>query len=497
MLLTILYILTIILVLCYCSSCTAVTVALITLPQKTLSSQFILSFVAMRAVATAAVTSSRGITRAVRFGVISLSSISNSSSSSIIPQSLSLTVRHKSCGLVGLPNIGKSTLFNALTNTQLAQASNYPFTTIEPNTASVAVPDALLLSLSRVAGSAKVLTSLVEFVDIAGLIKDASSGAGLGNQFLNNIRAVDVILHMVRCFQQQDIIHVESDVNPVRDIGTIDTELILADLQSLEKREANVNKKNKFATDAAASTTAALLSTCKQLLNDGRMLYDVTWLKAEQHELVQSWQLLTTKPVVFICNIDDESAANGNAYSKAVEEYVQETYNQHAATTAAAATAINPSQPLTTTPYLYQPKKRSVIYIAAALEAEASISFNDDEQSRLEYLRESSVSDHGLSKVVATTATLLQQSCFYTIGPEEARSWQINTGDTALAAAGRIHSDIQHGFIAADVIKSSDFLSLKGESGCKAAGKIMTVGKDYVMQVGDIVHFKFNKTKSR
>lgn len=393
--------------------------------------------------------------------------------------------RYKSCGLVGLPNVGKSTLFNALTNTQLAQASNYPFTTIQPNKSFVAINDELLNKLADVVHSKKIITSQIEFIDIAGLVRNASSGAGLGNQFLNNIRSVDCIVHMIRCYDNMDIIHVDNSIDPIRDLHTIETELLLSDLQVIEKK---LYKSSMKSNHQNTSHVNKLLQQCNDILNSGNWIYDyMASMTTEQQQWIKSFNFITSKPIIYVCNVDDHSAANGNKYSDAVKQYINDVYNNIA----------DKQTPNNHKPgeLVYQPQYRSVLHIAAALEADACETFQDDIQSRTDYLHENNIKINGLDQIVNATSKLLKQHKFYTIGPDQCVSWYIPYNSTALYAANKIHSDIAAGFISGEIIQPSDYIQYNGESGCKAAGRMNIVGKDYIMQDNDIVHFKFNKTK--
>lgn len=390
-------------------------------------------------------------------------------------------IRYKSCGIVGLPNVGKSTLFNALTNQQLAQSSNYPFTTIQPNKAFVSIIDNRLQQLANIAQSDKIVTPQIEFIDIAGLIKDAHSGAGLGNLFLSNVRSVDIILHMIRCYDNNDIIHVDSSIDPLRDIQTIETELLLSDIQLLEKRLVKHTNKN------TNNDMTQLIHNCIDILNNGKWLVDyIQSLSYNQKLLIQQLNLITAKRVCYVCNVDDNSAKDGNHYSQQVKQFIDQLYNndiqqQH------DNTNDNNSNKLQ-----YKPQQRPVIHIATQLEADA-IELNDDATMKQEYLTSNNVIQTSLEKVVSASSSLLQQQVFYTIGPEQSVSWSIDTGSTALQAADKIHTDIARGFINADIISYNDYIQYNGEAGCRSAGVINIVGKDYIMKDGDIINIRFNK----
>jgi len=378
-------------------------------------------------------------------------------------------LRFKSCGILGLPNVGKSSLFNALTRTQKAQSANYPFCTIEPNVAMVAVPDARLDKLAAVMKSEKTLYQQLEFVDIAGLVKGAHKGEGLGNKFLSNVRHCTVLLHVLRSFINQDIVHVSAEVNPVIDLGVIETELILADLDTISKRMANKKK---------SDIDPNLLTQCEKILDSGHMLNTVAWT-AEQMNQLNTLGLLTMKPMAFVCNVDEDSAKSGNEFAKAVEGYV--------------ASLVPPAE-LVKMGLKFKPSQKNVVNICASLEEEATKL--GDEEAQKEFLQLADLDSTGLDKVIALTAELLDIHCFYTIGPKEARAWEIPRGATAVEAAAKIHSDIARGFICAEVMKTEDFLRLGSEQAVKAAGLMASQPKTYVMQDGDIVHFKFNVTKN-
>lgn len=372
-------------------------------------------------------------------------------------------VRHMSCGIVGLPNVGKSTLFNALTNTQSAQAANYPFCTIEPNTATVAIPDKRLEALAKLAQTERLVLSQLEFTDVAGLVRGAHRGEGLGNQFLANIRECSVILHVLRCFEDPDIVHVDSRVDPVEDLKVIETELILADMEAVEKRLAKSKRKQAHTADS----DAPLLEKCRKYLEEGVWLAAAEWTDKERESL-DSLQLLTSKKMAYICNVDEASAATGNQFTEAVATFL----------------AAERSQSQSGVDYLV---------LSASLEQEAS-SF-DCPQARLEYLEMAGIQETGLDKVVVMCSELLGHHHYYTVGQRECRSWQIPRGATAQEAAGKIHSDIQKGFIKADVISPEVFLAEGGEANVRAKNLVRVEGKEYIVQDGDIMNFKFNNTR--
>ena len=361
------------------------------------------------------------------------------------------------CGIVGLPNVGKSTLFNALTETAAAQAANYPFCTIEPNVGQVAVPDPRLDALAQVAGSAKKIETQLGFVDIAGLVRGASKGEGLGNQFLANIREVDAIVHVLRCFEDGDITHVEGKVDPIADAETVETELMLADLESLEKRVPAFQKKAAQG-DKEAKASAAVLGQALALLREGRPARLTVPGDDDEARILSQAQLLTGKPVLYVCNVDEGSAADGNAFSARVFEK------------AAAEGA------------------RAVI-VSAAIEAEI---VTLDPADRAEFLADLGLTETGLTRVIRAGYDLLHLITFFTAGPKEARAWTVEKGSKAPQAAGAIHSDFERGFIRAETIAFADYVKYKGEAGAREAGKFRSEGKDYVTQDGDVMLFRFN-----
>ncbi|MDB5671406.1 MAG: ychF [Alphaproteobacteria bacterium] len=361
------------------------------------------------------------------------------------------------CGIVGLPNVGKSTLFNALTETAAAQAANYPFCTIEPNVGRVAVPDPRLQDIARIAKSAQILETQLEFVDIAGLVRGASKGEGLGNQFLGNIREVDAIVHVLRCFEGGDVTHVEGRVDPVADAETVETELMLADLDSLEKRVPNLVKKAQQG-DKEARIQASVLGQALELLRDSKPARLTQPKDEEEKEALDRAQLLTAKPVLYVCNVDEGDAASGNAHSARVFE--------KAAAEGAGA-----------------------VVISAAIEAEIATMEPAD---RPEFLGDLGLEETGLSQVIRAGYDLLHLITFFTAGPKETRAWTVEKGSKAPQAAGVIHTDFERGFIRAETIAYADYIKFAGEAGARDAGKLRSEGKDYVVQDGDIMLFRFN-----
>ena len=361
------------------------------------------------------------------------------------------------CGIVGLPNVGKSTLFNALTETQAAQAANYPFCTIEPNVGQVGVPDPRLDKLAAIAGSQKIIPTQLGFVDIAGLVRGASKGEGLGNQFLGNIREVDAIVHVLRCFENDDIQHVDNKIDPVSDADTVETELMLSDLESLEKRVPAAQKKAAQG-DKEAKLLAAVLLPALELLREGKPARLARPSDEEELRVFNAAQLLTAKPVLYVCNVEEDSAAKGNAFSDAV----------FAKAKAEGANAV---------------------IVSAAIESEL---VGMEMEDRLVFLEEMGLHETGLGRIIRSGYDLLHLLTFFTVGPKEARAWTVHAGAKAPDAAGEIHSDMQRGFIRAETIAYDDYIALNGEAGAKDAGKLRQEGKEYVIADGDVLHFKFN-----
>jgi len=359
------------------------------------------------------------------------------------------------CGIVGLPNVGKSTLFNALTKTAAAQAENYPFCTIEPNVGEVAVPEPRLTKLASIASSKEVIPARLTFVDIAGLVKGASQGEGLGNQFLANIREVDAIAYVLRCFEDDDVTHVEGRIDPTSDADVVETELMLADLESLERRIAPLEKKARSG-EKEAKAQMALMEKALVLLRDGKPARLADIADDEQREW-RSLQLLTSKPVLYVCNVDEASAADGNSYSEQVAKRAAE-------------------------------EGAAMVVISAKIEAE--VAQLDDEEAG-EYLETLGLEEPGLNRLIRAGYNLLGLCTYFTAGPNEARAWTIPTGTRAPQAAGVIHTDFEKGFIRAETIGFDDYVTLGGETQARDAGKMRLEGKDYVVQDGDVLHFRF------
>lgn len=362
------------------------------------------------------------------------------------------------CGIVGLPNVGKSTLFNALLSTMQAEAANYPFCTIEPNVGRVAVPDDRLDKLAGIAGSAQTIPTQLEFVDIAGLVRGASKGEGLGNKFLSHIREVDAILYVLRCFSDGDVVHVEGRVDPLRDADIVETELLLADLESLEKRLPAAQKKAKGG-DKEAAEQAALMERVLVVLNENKPARAVSLRDASEKRQLDMLQLLTAKPVLYVCNVDEASAATGNALSDKVAE-------------------------------MAAGRGAPCVVVSARIEAE--ISMLPTAEDKQDFLASIGLTETGLSRVIKAGYQLLNLLTYFTVGPKEARAWTISSGTLAPQAAGVIHTDFERGFIRAETISYHDYTTYSGEAGAKKAGKFRLEGKEYAVQDGDVMHFRFS-----
>jgi ribosome-binding ATPase len=359
------------------------------------------------------------------------------------------------CGIVGLPNVGKSTLFNALTQTSAAQAANYPFCTIEPNVGDVGVPDPRLDDLARIAGSAQIIPTRLTFVDIAGLVKGASKGEGLGNQFLANIRETDAIAHVVRCFEDGDITHVSGKIDPIADIETIETELMLADMDSLEKRVVSIEKKGKQG-DKEAKEMADLMNRALVLLREGKPARLVK-RTSEEEKMFRGLGLLSSKPVLYVCNVEEASADKGNEFSQQVYARAKE-------------------------------ENAVAVVVSAKIESEIAILPLADQK---DYLDAVGLEEPGLNRVIRAGYDLLHLVTYFTVGPKEARAWTITKGTKAPAAAGVIHTDFEKGFIRSETIGYVDYVKNNGEAGAKEAGKFRLEGKEYVVLDGDVMHFRF------
>jgi len=360
------------------------------------------------------------------------------------------------CGIVGLPNVGKSTLFNALTKTANAQAANYPFCTIEPNIGDVAVPESRLEIIAKIGKSAEIIPARMNFVDIAGLVKGASKGEGMGNQFLANIRETDAIIYVLRCFDDDDITHVDGKIDPISDYETIETELMLADLESLEKRRGGLEKKVKQ-NDKEAILTLKLIETAISFLEKGQPARNAI-IDEKDTKAWRMLQLLTSKPVLFVANVDEESAENGNAYSEKVISHASEI-------------------------------GAKVVIISAQIESEMSL-LDPDEQK--DYLNSIGLKEPGLNRLIKSGYSLLGLKTYFTVGPKEARAWTFYKGWRAPKCAGVIHGDFEKGFIKAETTAFKDYVDNNGEQGAKEAGKVRQEGKDYIVKDGDIILFKFN-----
>ena len=361
------------------------------------------------------------------------------------------------CGIIGLPNVGKSTLFNALTESNKAEAANYPFATIEPNVGRVAVPDERLGILGNIGKSEKIIPSYMDFVDIAGLVKGASQGEGLGNKFLGHIREVDAIAHVVRCFKDENITHVSDSIDPLNDIETINTELQLADIETLETKKSSLEKKSKQG-DKEILHQIKIIENIIENLNDLSFLQNNEFTQ-EDNEFIKTLNIIAIKPMLYICNVDEDSVQNGNEMSQKVSDYANE-------------------------------KNHNVVIVSASIESQIAELENNDE--KLEMIKEMGLSETTLSKVIKSGYNLLNLINYFTCGPKETRSWTIDKNTLAPQAAGKIHTDFEKGFIRAETIAYEDFVKFNGESGSRDAGKLRQEGKDYTVKNGDVMHFLFN-----
>ena len=360
------------------------------------------------------------------------------------------------CGIVGLPNVGKSTLFNALTKTAMAQAENYPFCTIEPNVGEVAIPDPRLYELAKIAKSENIVPTRMTFVDIAGLVKGASKGEGLGNQFLANIREMDAIAYVLRCFDDSDIVHVEGKIDPLSDFETVETELMLADLETLEKRQPSLSKKAKSG-DKESAELLTVVEKALALLQDGKPVREIK-IKDDEETLLKGLQLLTSKPVLYVCNVNESDAAKGNHYSDSVFDMAKKD-------------------------------GAGAVLISAKIESELSQLEDDDQR---EFLEELGLKQPGLIRMIYEGYDLLDLMTYFTAGPKESRAWTVPSNSLAPRASRSIHTDFEKGFIRAEVISFSDYVECNGEQGAKEAGKLRIEGKDYRVRDGDVILFRFN-----
>ncbi len=362
------------------------------------------------------------------------------------------------CGIVGLPNVGKSTLFNALTATAAAQAANFPFCTIEPNVGRVCVPDERMKKIASIVSSAEILPSQLEFVDIAGLVKGASKGEGLGNQFLSNIRETDAIIHVIRCFEDDDVIHVEGSIDPVRDAEVIETELMISDLESLERQVENLKKKARSG-DKEVIAQSEFLTRIKDALDAGEPARTTIPADEDEEKWIKGAQLITSKPVLYVCNVSEDDAAEGNEFTAKIAELIKD-------------------------------QAAEMVIICANIESEIAQLESDEE--KVEFLESIGLKEPGLNRIICAGNKLLKLQTYFTAGPKETRAWTIRVGAKAPEAAGVIHTDFEKGFIKAETIAYDDFIACNGEQGAKDKGKMRQEGKEYVVQDGDVILFRFN-----
>ncbi len=360
------------------------------------------------------------------------------------------------CGILGLPNVGKSTLFNALTSTQIAESKNYPFCTIEPNIGKVMVKDERLDRISEISKSQKKIYNQLEFVDIAGLVKGASKGEGLGNKFLGNLNNVDAIIHIVRCFEDTNITHVNNRIDPINDIEIIETELLLSDLNKVNNARENLLKKSKG--NSQEKIKIEILNGVKENLSQGKMLRDIEF-NADEKKIIKEFSFLTLKPFIYVCNLDENSIEEGNKFSNTVIEYA---------------------------------KNRKIDYLKVSASIESQISQIENYDERIEYFNSINIRESSLDKLIKKGYKLLDLITFFTSGPKESRAWSVKEKSSAPEAAAKIHTDFQKGFIRAETISYKDFIEFNGESGAKEAGRVRQEGKDYLVEDGDIITFRFN-----